>query len=128
MRETGDLAVLFGEAFERIDHDDTDVRPFDGHLGPDDAVLLDAFIDARLPAETGGVDEQEGTVFVFDEGIGRVPGGAGDARDDGPLFPAQGVDERGFAHVGLADDGDLDDEVFLFGAGICGQMLQDSIQ
>ena len=128
MREAGHLAVLLGEALKGIDHDDADVSPFDGHFGPDDAVLLDALIDPGLAAQAGGVDEQEGAVFVVDLRVGGVAGGAGDGGHDGPLFPAELVDEGRLADVRLADDGDFDDVVVLLHAGVFRQVLQDGIQ
>ncbi len=126
--EAGDLAVLFGEALEGVDHDDADVCPFNGHFGPDDAVFLNALIHPGLPAQAGGVNEQEGAVLVVYLGVGGVAGGAGNGGHDGPLLSAELVDERALADVRLADDGDLNDVVVLFHTGVLRQVLQDGIQ
>jgi hypothetical protein len=39
--------------------------------------------------------------------VHRIAGGAGDGRDDGAAGAGERVEQRGFAHVGAADDGDL---------------------
>ena len=45
--------------------------------------------------------------------VDRVPGGARHIGDDDPLLPQDAVDQGGLAHIGLADDGHLDDIVLL---------------
>ena len=56
-------------------------------------------------ADAGGVEEDDLEVgFVVDAADGAARG-LGDGRDDGDLFAEEGVEERGLAGVGAADDG-----------------------
>ena len=44
---------------------------------------------------------------VLDDFVDGVAGGARDGGDDGAVGGGEGVQERGFADVGVADDGDF---------------------
>src|SRR5579864_7838039 len=45
---------------------------------------------------------------MLDDLVDRIPGGAGNGRDDRAIGPGELVEQRGLAHVGMADDGDFD--------------------
>ena len=51
------------------------------------------------------VDEPQQHAAAEDGLLHRVPGGAGDVGDDGPLVSRQGVEEGGFSRIGPAHDG-----------------------
>ena len=102
------LGILLGEALSGVNDDDADIRPVHCHIGTQDAVLLDVVIHTGLAADAGGVDEHILAVFVFQDAVGGVPGGAGNIGYNGPLLTGHAVHQRALAHIGLADDGNLD--------------------
>ncbi len=67
-------------------------------------------------------------MLVFKVAVHRVPGGARHVGDDDPLLPQDAVDQGGLAHVGLADDGHLDDVVLLFLLLLGGEVLEAGVQ
>ena len=114
----GDLAVHRGDACGEVDDEHAEVGAADGFLGAHGGEDLHRVVALAARAQAGGVDE--GEVLAL-EGVGqidRVAGGAGDFGNDGALVLEDGVDERGLAGVGLADDGELDADGFRdFGDG-----------
>ena len=113
MGKPGDLGVLIGDAVPGVDHDEAHVRPLDGQLRPHDGELLHPLVHLGLAADAGGVDEHIAAQLVFIHGVHRVPGGAGHVADDDPLLPQDVVHQGALAHVGLADDGHLDEILVL---------------
>ena len=61
-----------------------------------------------LAADAGRVDEHVVHAVARDGFVHGVAGGPGDGGNDGALLAGEGVEQRGFAHVGPADDGHLD--------------------
>ncbi len=60
---------------------------------------------ARLGLEdAGGVDEDDLAFGAMDDAVVRVSGGLRLGRDDGDLGADEGVEERGFANVGAANE------------------------
>ena len=59
-------------------------------------------------SKASGVDESEAETFDGARVLHRVSGGSGNVRDNGPVVPKKGVEERGFASVGCTNDGDRD--------------------
>ena len=84
---------------------------------------------AALPSQTGGVDEDEGAVAAGEDGVDRVPGGAGRLRDDHAVLPDECVDGARLADVRPSEDGDAD-RVFgdLRAGGTAGQPFEDRVQ
>lgn len=74
--------------------------------GPERALYAHLLDAVGGGAHAGGVDEAEGESAEGDGVFDDVACGAADVADDGAFFAEQGVEEGGFAHVGLADDGD----------------------
>ena len=68
--------------------------------------LLGHQVRLALAADARGVNKAELAALELDDLIDRIAGGAGDGRDDGAGGAGEGVEERGFADVGPADDGD----------------------
>ena len=107
MRVAGDLAVLFGKADRRVDHDNAHVAAVDRHICAQHAVPLDLLLDARLAPDAGRIDEHKTAVFVFDNRVDGVARCARHVGDNRTLLARHAVDKRRFANVRLADNGDL---------------------
>ena len=74
----------------------------DGSAG---AVDTDAFHSVGAGTQAGCVDEAEEVVAQVQGLLDGVAGGAWHVADDGAVVAQQGVEQRGFAGVGGADDG-----------------------
>ena len=108
MGHAGHLGVLLGEPHERVDKNQTDIRTFHRHLRTQDAVLFNDVLRLAYPTfapQPGRVDENKLPVPVFDRRVNGVTRGAGDGGDNGTFLPCDTIDQRGFSHVGLTDDG-----------------------
>ena len=114
VRETGDLRILLGHALLRVDHDEAHVRAVNGHGRAQHAVTLDHIVDLRLFAHTGGVDKDILALLVFKIRVDGVARRTGNIADDHALGAENAVRERGFANIGLTDEGDLDDVLIFF--------------
>ncbi len=128
MGQTGHLGVLLGDPLPGVDHDEAHVAALDGHGGPQDGELLDAVIHPGLLPHPCRVDEQVFAPPVLEGTVHRVPGGARHIADDDPLLPQDAVDQGGLAHIGLADDGHLDDIVLLVLLLLGGEVLEAGVQ
>ena len=53
-------------------------------------------------AQTGGIDHMQWHALDLYGLPNRVAGGSGNRRDDGQLGACQGIEQRGFARIGLA--------------------------
>ncbi len=93
------------QSLDRIYHQDANVRFVDGAPRAKRRVELDAFTDARLPAQPRRIDEDERSAVIAHRRVDRISRGAGLVRDDQPLLAEQTVDERRLADVGSADHG-----------------------
>ena len=126
--QSGDFGVLLRDAVVGVDEDQADVCPLDGVDGAHVGILLNGVVHLALAAHTGGVDEAVFSGFVFKVGVDGVPGGACHVGDDDPFLSQDPVQEAGFAHVGLADDGNVDDVAFFLGFGFLGGVGQHPVQ
>ena len=59
-------------------------------------------------ADTGGVDEPQEGAAAGDGLLHRVPRGAGDVGDDGPVIASQGIEQRRLSGIGQAHDSSAD--------------------
>ena len=128
MGQARHLGVLLGKAHLGVDEDKAHVGPLHGHFRPQVAVVLDGVLHLALAAQAGGVDKGEGAVLVLDGGVHRVPGGAGNVRDDAAVLPCHLVHQGGLAHVGLTDDSHLDDVALVVVLHVLGQDVADTVQ
>ena len=101
-----DGGVGAGDALGCVDDQQGHVSRFKMTAGHDDAQLFCHQVGLALAADAGGVNKAELAALEFDDLVDRVAGGAGDGRDDGAGGAGEGIEQRGFADVGPADDGD----------------------
>ena len=107
MRQSGDLGILLGEALARVDHDDADVGPVDGHLGADDAVfsmLSSTLLLRRRPAVSISTYFPCSFSTAVSMASRVVPAMLRRCKRSSP---AMRVDKGGFSDVGFTDDGHL---------------------
>ena len=128
MGVAGYLAVLLGKALHRIDEDNGHIAAVHRHIAAQHAVPFYGVLHLCLAADAGGIDENVLAVPVFDDGIGGVTGRPGNIADDDPFLPGQIVDERAFAHIGLADDRNLGVFLGVFGAVLPVYLFNAGIQ
>ncbi len=107
MGVSGDGGVEGIHSLGGVDHQQSDVGGFEMLARHDDGKLLGHQVGLAFAANAGGVDEAEGLSVTFDDFVDRVAGGAGDGGDDSARGAGQVIQERGFAYVGVADDGDF---------------------
>ena len=122
------LGILLAEALGRVDDDDTDVRAVDRHIGTQNTVLFNRLLHLALAADTCRVDEHKASMLIFYHSIGRITGGACDVRNNNRFPACNAVDQRGFARIRSADDGNGDAVFIVFFLGAKVQMLIDRIQ
>ena len=114
MRVAGDLGVLFGEAYRRVDHNDADAAALDSGQTAQDAVALNAALDLAALAQAGGVGKNELAVLVLHHRVDGIAGRTGFVGDDQTVLAQNMVDEAGFADVGAANDGNRDAVIRVF--------------
>ena len=105
--EAGDVRVLLGDVLPRIEHQDHDVGILDRLQGLHHRELLRRLVDLAAAAQAGGVDQRVGPPAALELDVDAVAGRAGLVEGDDALLAEEGVDQRGLADVGPADDGDL---------------------
>ena len=103
-RQLRDAEVLGRDPGRGVADDERDVRALCGTPRAQRGVVLERLPHLRLPAQSGGVDEDQLLALERHRQVDRIPGGAGDRRDDHPLGAEEAIDERGLADVGTADD------------------------
>ena len=117
-------------------HQQHKVCPADGVFRTHPAEKFHHGIHFALPADPGGIHQHCRTGFPLkfkeEMDIHCITGGSGHIADDHPFFPQQGVDQRGFPHIGAPRYGDAEG-FFLFGFAIFGdrsfrQSAQQGIQ
>ena len=123
----GDLLVLGRDARLGVHDEDGQVATLDRLVRSLHAVEFHRVADPRALPDAGGVDEQvtlADAVGLDVEGhVHRVARRSGDRADDDALRFGQGVDDRRFADVRPADDGDLERLVHfrpIFNGGLVG--------
>jgi hypothetical protein len=99
-----DLQVLVVQPLGGIDHQDAEVRALDRATRAKPRVELDPFVDLRLAAQPGRIDEYQLAPMVLQVGVDRVARGAGVLGDHEPLLTQQPVHERRLADVRPPDD------------------------
>ena len=82
MRVAGDLGVLFGEAYRRVDHNDADTAALDSGQTAQDAVALDTALDLAALAQAGGIGKDELAVLVLYHRVDGIAGRTGFVGDD----------------------------------------------
>ena len=105
---TCNLGVLFGNAFRRVDQDDTDVCFFDRGQRADHTVLFDLVLDTALLAKSRGIDDRELTVLILNYGVDRVSSRTRNIGNDRSFLAGHIVGERGFTGIRLTDQSDTD--------------------
>ena len=100
--------VLVDEALVGGDEHEGDVRTIGRVQRPQLRVVLDALALTALPAETGGVDQDERRLAAPQHGVDRVPGRPRDVGDDHPLLADDRVQQARLADVRPAEDRDPD--------------------
>ncbi|MNO78081.1 hypothetical protein D3C76_692080 [compost metagenome] len=88
-----------------IDHEDHHVDIFQRRRGSLVHVAVERFFVALVHA--GGIDVDRLDITLGLDAEHVVPGGLRLARGDRQLLPQDMVEQRGLAHVGTADDGDI---------------------
>ena len=104
MRDTGDLGILLGHAFRRIDHEYRHITALHSAYGTDDHIFFQFFFDLILAAQSCRIDKDIFFIVALQSCIHGISGGAGNIRYDQTLFPDQAVDDRRFSHIRLSDD------------------------
>ena len=102
-----DVGVEGGDTFSGVKDEQGDVGGFKVLAGHDDGELLGHEVGLALAADAGGVDEAEVVAGEGDDLIDRIPSCPCYWTDDGAVGSSERVEQRGFADVGTADDGDL---------------------
>lgn len=86
----------------RFGEEEDDAGTLGGTKAAFDAHLLNLILGM---ANTCGVDESEEDVLNLDGVFDDIAGGALDVADDGSIIAKEGIEQRGFAHVGGTNDG-----------------------
>ena len=102
----GDVRILLGDAFGRVEHEDGDVRRLDRLQRLDDGEELGPLAGLAAAAQARGIDQRVAPAGALERHLDRVARGARLVEGDHPLLADQRVDQGGFADVGPADDGD----------------------
>ena len=101
-----DRGVAGCYAICRVDDEECDVGRFKMAARHDDAEFFGHHFGFALAADAGSIDEAELVALEVDDLVDGVTRGSGDGRDDGAAGAGERVEQRGFADVGAADDGD----------------------
>ena len=103
--KAGNLLVLLGDTLGGIDDKQANLRLVDGAKAPDEAVVLDVFVNKVALAHAGGVDEAVALVATLDDDVEGVARRAGDVAHDGTILAGKAVGDRGLADVRAANNG-----------------------
>jgi hypothetical protein len=128
--EACDVRILLGDLGLRVQHQQHDVAGLDGLQRLDDGELLDRLEYLAALAQACGIDQRVAAAVALEVDLDGVAGRARHVERDHALFAHQGIDQRGLAHVGTADDGQLDAVIVLslfecvFLGGRLGQVLE----
>ena len=107
------LGVLIGNAFIRINHKNRNITAFHRGNGTDNTEALNLFLDLALAAHACRINKDIFLSVDLNGGIHRISRCSGNIADNQPVLPKNLINERGFANIGLADDGNTD-RVILF--------------
>ncbi len=109
------MGVLVGDAFDRINHQQTDIGSLEVAPSHHDRQHLGAAIGLALASNPGGVDEHVAHAVLFEHGVDGIAGGPRHLADQKALVTQEPVDQRRLADVGAADDRDRDPLAARFG-------------
>ena len=85
------MLILLGDAIDRVDHQQRDIRPFDGAHGAQHAELLHPRVDLAGAADAGRIDQRDGHALPENLRVDGVARGTGDRADNDALFAQQSV-------------------------------------
>ena len=128
MDKACDLGILLGDAFVGINEDQAHICPLDGIDGTHIGVLLNGIIHLALAAHTGGIDKAILSGLIFKIGVDGIAGGTCHIGHDDTLFTQNLVQQAGFAHIGLTNNGHLDNVTFFLFPIFFRDVLQHPIQ
>ena len=104
MRDPRNLFVLLGNARRCVDQEQADIRALHRRVRPQNAEMLDAILDFRLPPDARRVNKRIEPVLILHRRIHRVARSARDIRNDQAVLPHHAVDNGGLPRVRLADN------------------------
>ena len=110
--EAQQVEVVVHHAFTGVHHKDHHVGVLDGLQGLHHGEFFNFLMDLAALAHTGGVDQRVLLVVAFERDVDAVAGGAWLVIDDNAVFTEHAVDQGRLAHIGAADNGDLDTVFF----------------
>jgi hypothetical protein len=110
----GDLRVALRYPLLAVNDEESDIASLQAAAGHDHAEFFRDQRGFSFAANSRGVHEAIRPAIAGNFPVHVVHGGARSGRDDGAFFADQAIQQRGFADVGSADDGDFDDVVLLF--------------
>ena len=120
--EAEQVEVVLDHPFAGVHDEDHHVGVLDRLEGLHHRELFHRLEDLAAAPHASGVDQGVLLLVALERDVDAVAGGAGLVVDDHPLFAEHAVDQGRLAHVGPADDGDLD-PVLLAGTGNPGRFL-----
>ena len=113
--------------FIHIHQKEADIGFLDGSQSAQDAKLLDAHLLLALAANASGVEQLDGLPLVAQADAIDIARGARHPSHNGLLLACQCVEEAGFAHIGPADQSNLEYIAWL-GLAFLWDVLADLIQ
>ena len=119
---------MVDEPLGGVDEDERDVGTLGRLACAQLRVVLDALPVPALAADARGVDEDEGAIAAFEDGVDRVAGRAGRLRHDHAVVAEDRVQERRLADVRPPEDRDANRIVRSLLAAGSRQLLDDDVQ
>ena len=99
------IQVLCSNSFFSIQKQQANIRFIHGLNGPDYRIKFQVLMHFCLSPDTCCIDQDKFFLKQFVMRMYAVPCGTGDLTYNGSLTAHQGVEQRGFAYIGLADNG-----------------------
>ena len=104
MCDTGNLGILFGDTFCRIDHDQYYICTFYRRYSTDDTVTFQFFFNFALSSKSGSINEDIIFSVILNVCINCISGRSGYVRYDHTLLSCQLVNDRRFSYVRFSYD------------------------
>ena len=123
-----DFGILFGNTIVGINQDQTNIGTLNGIDGTHIGEFFDGIVHLALAAHTGGINEAILAGLVFKVRVDGIAGSTGHVGNNDALFAQNTVQQAGLAHIGLADDGDLDDIILFILSIVLGDIRQNPVQ
>lgn len=108
LHEHRKLLVHLRNLLGAIDQHEDHVGSLDRALGAVEREPFDALVHRLLPAESSGINREDGLVAELETYIDRVARCAGNLGHDHPRLTRERVDQCALARVSLADERDLE--------------------